>query len=263
MTDIPNRSFPYRWVDMRFGQANYAGDNGQFGPPPGVADANVLAVSWQPAFCETYGYRAGKPECLELSSTSYQAKHLVLHGLWPNASDYGFNYSYCGARKQAHHCSYEPVQLSEPVATKLRQFMPSFAYGSCLERHEWNRHGSCQLLSQDDYFSLALRLNEEVNESTYMRFIQAHIGESVSLADIHKAFDAAFGDGSANKVYFGCSRGALVDMFINLPALLPYDQNLKTLVGDAAESNRSDGCPSMVRISNFYTQGSNQYAGVI
>jgi ribonuclease T2 len=40
----------------------------------------VLALSWQPAFCET---RPGKTECKAQTAVGFDATHFTLHGLWP------------------------------------------------------------------------------------------------------------------------------------------------------------------------------------
>ena len=62
------------------------------GPPPAPAPAGakpkpdppyVLALSWQPAFCET---NQRKPECRWQTGNRYDAKYLSLHGLWPQPS---------------------------------------------------------------------------------------------------------------------------------------------------------------------------------
>ena len=39
----------------------------------------VLAVSWQPGFCET---RPRLPECRSQKKSRYDATHFALHGLW-------------------------------------------------------------------------------------------------------------------------------------------------------------------------------------
>ncbi|MFM8445148.1 MAG: hypothetical protein ACKN9W_17645, partial [Methylococcus sp.] len=40
----------------------------------------LLALSWQPAFCER---QAAKPECRDQTAGRFDADHLSLHGLWP------------------------------------------------------------------------------------------------------------------------------------------------------------------------------------
>ncbi|WP_419419661.1 ribonuclease T2 family protein [Legionella sp. D16C41] len=247
-----NTEYPLRWVSINCGQANFEPDQvNNCQQVPGMADSYVLALSWQPGFCQTYGYEAGKPECLHLSPNSYQASHLVLHGLWPNQADCGQSYGFCGITPQANHCDYPALNFSEKVANLLKLLMPSFAVGSCLERHEWYKHGSCQILSNDDYFSLALRLTQEMQATLFGDYLHNHLGQRVPLTQLRQVIEQSFGKNAPNKVYLGCKNGYLVDIFVQLPALIPFNEPLSSLIKKAQELNRYDGCPSVVNISNF------------
>lgn len=246
-----------RWVNANCGKAHYQVE--PFEQPqhksvcktPGLADGYVLALSWQPAFCETHGFRAGKPECRQLQSGSYAANHFVLHGLWPNQTQCGIHYGYCGVDFKAKHCQYSPLILNDAVVTNLKQLMPSFSHGSCLERHEWYKHGSCQVLSADDYFSLAIRLTKELNQTEFTRYIQQHIGTSVERARLREVFEYSFGERSAQKLFLGCRNGRLVDVFINLPVLIPSDATLSALIQQADATRNIDKCPPNIVISDF------------
>lgn len=240
-----------RWVSAACGvtqqnvKAAHSCDNA------GAADSYVLALSSQPGFCETYGYEAGKPECLQLKKDSYQAKHLTLHGLWPNVDECGQHYGYCGVRPQINHCNYEPVDLTLSTASKLKKLMPSFAYGSCLERHEWYKHGSCQILYADEYFSLAMRLATEVDQSMLGAYLTQHHGKTVSLRELRTVVGKTFGASNSKKVYLSCKNGTLVDIYIQLPALLPPDESLINLITQAPSKYPRDTCGLKVKISNF------------
>lgn len=217
----------------------------------GMSDSYVLALSSQPGFCQTYGYEAGKPECQNLSKNSYQAKHLTLHGLWPNQNACGQSYGYCGVEQKTNHCSYPSLNLSPEVAEQLKIMMPSYHYGSCLERHEWNKHGSCQILSADAYFSLAMRLTASVDNSVLGQYITQHQGQKVPLSDLREMIVQSFGKDNSGKVYLGCKNGILVDIYIHLPALIPLDEPIESLIKDAPNSPVKDTCPSKVMLSNF------------
>lgn len=217
----------------------------------GMSDSYILALSSQPGFCQTYGYEAGKPECKNIAEDSYQAKHLTLHGLWPNQFACGQSYGYCGVEPKAEHCAYPALNLSTKVAKTLDVLMPSYKYGSCLERHEWNKHGSCQVLSEDNYFSLAMRLTSELDNSIFGRYLTSHYGEKVRLSELRAMVVQVFGKTNSSKVYLGCRNGILVDIFIKLPALLPFDDSLESLVSKAQDPKAHDACPSHVMISNF------------
>lgn len=232
-------------VTQQNGQANNTCDN------VGMADSYVLALSSQPGFCETYGYEAGKPECRKLSKDSYQANHLTLHGLWPNMDVCGQHYGFCGVRARANHCDYEPIALSPEVSNELKNLMPSFNYGSCLERHEWNKHGSCQILSADGYFSLAMRLSKEADQSTFGHYLTQHRGQTVTLSALHEVIKQTFGSLNGGKIYLGCKHNVLVDIFIQLPALLPATESLVSLVNQAPNNHLRDLCGQNVKISHF------------
>lgn len=218
---------------------------------PGISDSYILALSSQPGFCQTYGYEAGKPECRHLPKNSYQANHLTLHGLWPNQNACGQNYGYCGVEQQLNHCAYPPVDLSPQISEWLKKIMPSYSYGSCLERHEWNKHGSCQLLSADYYFALAMRLTEAVDHSLLGQYLTQHQGQKVTLTQLRALVGASFGDVNLGKLYLGCKKGILVDVYIQLPAIIPYDESLESLMTQAPEFSMSDTCPSTVLLSDF------------
>ncbi|KTD22734.1 ribonuclease, T2 family [Legionella lansingensis] len=250
--EIPNIKQPLRWVSAECGEYSYqAKGKTTCEQLPDLADSYILALSWQPGFCQTYGSEAGKPECKTLSADSYQANHLVLHGLWPNQDICGQNYGFCGTEQKKNHCDYSPVNLTTTVAQELRQFMPSYAAGSCLERHEWNKHGSCQARSSDAYFSLAIRLNREVNQTVFGQFLSEHVGETVVREQLREMMAKSFGPDAKYKVYLGCKNGMLVDIYIQLPALIPQDEPLLSLVKKAPEFMHYDSCPTAIIISDF------------
>lgn len=250
--EIPdNPTYPLRWVNSHCGQAKFSYEQLNCNKNPGLADAYVLALSWQPGFCQTYGYEAGKPECLCFPSDSYSASHLTLHGLWPNQKDCGHAYGFCGTEPQFNYCNYQPLDFNQHVASLLRLLMPSFAAGSCLDRHEWYKHGSCQLLSSNDYFSLAIRLTQEAQSTILGKYLSQHVGETVALAKLREVIKHSFGKDNLGKVYLGCKNGYLVDIFIQLPALIPFNDSLTTLMQKAKGIGRNDGCPKNVKISNF------------
>lgn len=217
----------------------------------GMSDSNVLALSSQPGFCQTYGYEAGKPECLHLAKNSYQANHLTLHGLWPNQNACGQSYGFCDVQPRNHHCDYAPLDLAGDVAEKLKKIMPAYQYGSCLERHEWNKHGSCQALSANDYFSLAMRLATEADQSVFGQFLTENQGKTVRMSILREKIAQAFSKKNSGKIYLGCKNGILVDIYIQLPALIPFDESLEFLIDKAPNYQYRDSCPRNVKISAF------------
>lgn len=240
-----------RWVTSDCGRIQKTNRAMSLCDNAGMADSYVLALSSQPGFCETYGYEAGKPECRKLAKNSYQANHLTLHGLWPNMAACGQHYGFCGIKPKANHCSYAPLPLSPHVRVELERLMPSFFYGSCLERHEWNKHGSCQILSADDYFSLAMRLATETDRSPFGAYLTQKQGKTVKLSELRAVINQTFGSANGGKIDLSCKNGILVDIYIHLPALLPSTDSLFTLVNQAPAHHSRDTCGSKVTISHF------------
>ncbi|MBL7481742.1 ribonuclease T2 family protein [Legionella bononiensis] len=249
---MPESHNSLRWVSADCGLTEYTERNSEkCDSRAGMADSHVLALSSQPGFCQTYGYEAGKPECRKLTGTSYQANHLTLHGLWPNQENCGQRYGFCDVKPRSNHCDYSPLNLSSQVGEQLKILMPSYKYGSCLERHEWNKHGSCQVLTPDNYFSLAMRLVSEVDDSVFGRFLTDHKGKTVKLSLLREHISQAFGSNNAGKIYLGCKDGYLVDVFIQLPALIPFNESVASLINKAPDNQYHDSCSSNVTISDF------------
>lgn len=171
-------------------------------PPPSVGKAEyVLAISWEPAFCESSGAR----ECRNQKATSYEATRFALHGLWPQPR----SRAYCGvsasdqATDKAHDwAGLPPVDLTPSVRSNLAQVMPGTQ--SLLERHEWIVHGTCSGASQDTYFARAALFTGTINNTAVARLFAANIGKRLDGRAIRAAFDTAFGKGAGNRVRISC-----------------------------------------------------------
>ena len=165
----------------------YTGSVGQ----AAVGKDYVLAVSWQPAFCETH---RGKLECLTQTSQRFDAKALALHGLWPQPK----GAIYCGvepkvkARDKAGDWDKLPASaLPANNWAVLQKIMPGTQ--SYLHRHEWIKHGTCSGLSQTRYFRASSQLLALVNRSPVRQLLKSRVGTLVMRKDIVAAFDTAFG----------------------------------------------------------------------
>ncbi len=132
--------------------------------------------------------------------------------------------------------------------------MPSYQYGSCLERHEWNKHGTCQILSPDQYFSLAMGLTNAVQNSAFGQYLIEHRGETVKLSMLRQFLNESFGEANGSKISLACNQGILVDIWIQLPPLIPATESLQALINQAPVRASRDACPSHVRISNFTSE---------
>ncbi|MFQ6372316.1 ribonuclease T2 family protein [Shewanella sp. YIC-542] len=243
---------PLRWIAAECGHVSapnlaMAPSGNQCGLQQSF-DSQILALSWQSAFCELRG--ANKPECQALTRSSYAAGHFTLHGLWPNKSSCSRGYGYCGKVKQkpGNFCDYPPLQLSDETASALKQLMPSYAAGSCLERHEWWKHGRCRDTRPDSYYQLAMALTQQVNAATpLMAFIQKNLGHTVQKQDFLHAWQQAFGADSIHKLTLKCDKQLLSEIRISLPASTTENAALPQLLSEAG-TVRPGNCGRSFRI---------------
>lgn len=229
-----------RWIEASCGRlstptARQLPTRGNSCNQPGQADSYILAVSWQTAFCESH---RSKPECRQQQRASF-----TLHGLWPNKASCGINYGFCGEQreKEAQFCDLKPLPLSAQTRQQLGEVMPSAAAGSCLERHEWYKHGTCQTTwDADRYYQRAIQLTREFNQGAISRFMAQNSGRQVKTAQLLAAVDQALGPNAHKRMQLSCDKGNLVDIYITLPKTLPANAPLAELIQQAPErfSNR-------------------------
>lgn len=227
-----------------------AGDGGV----AGEFDSYVFSLEWTPAFCEG---KPGLPECSS-GSGRFDAKNLALHGLWPNVdADASHSYGYCGVGadvraldRAATWCRMPAPGVSGGVMSRLSPLMPGTA--SCLQNHEWYKHGSCSGLSPDAYFSRASDLVEFVATTNFGRFLSAHAGETVTAEDALAAFEKDFGPGSRGKVALLCTKAGsaalLLDVRMNLAKTpRPASELGRMLLSAAGKGN----CPASFKLDAF------------
>ncbi len=212
---------------------------------PGLADGNVFAVSWQAAFCESH---KTKPECA--APSEWAAGNFTLHGLWPNLASCGTHYGFCSAQAQAKaFCDYPEPAIAAPTMDQLNKVMPSAAAGSCLQRHEWFKHGTCQTeWNADGYFATAIKLTEAFNQSGIGPFMSANRGFSIPTQDVFDVIDQGLGQGAHKRMKFICTKeGMLVDIYMNLPAQIPPQATLRELL-QAGQEGFSSNCGSTLKV---------------
>ena len=117
--------------------------------------------------------------------------------------------------------------------------MPSAAYGSCLQRHEWYKHGTCQTKwTADEYFNHAMRLLSEFNGTDgrgLSPFMVKNMGKKISINELNAEIDRQFGKGAHKRMQYSCTKGnKLIDIYISLPARVE-DKPLKELIQQAPE----------------------------
>jgi len=175
---------------------------------------NLLAISWQNAFCQTHQY---KKECKNMSAKDFGAFNFVLHGLWPQPR----NNQYCNVdkkqvgmdkNKQWHRLNR--LDLTSDVRTNLAKLMPGYAGN--LHKHEWIKHGTCYGTNASDYYADAMTLLTQVNNSKVQQFFKQNIGKTIRLEDVRKVFDKEFGNGTGRHVTMNCRRGLVTELWLHL-----------------------------------------------
>ena len=196
----------------------------------------ILAVSWQPAFCEGL---PEKPECASQAEDSFEASHFTLHGLWPQPR----GNEYCPLTGEAKaEMAGRPwdelpaVDLSAALREELDEVMPGTQSG--LERHEWARHGTCYGTGQEEYYADSLAMMRALNQSAVAELFAESVGQSLAIADIDAAFDLAFGEGASDRVVVACKRDGdrrlIVELTIGLTGTINGPDDLAGLILAAA-----------------------------
>ncbi len=212
--------------------------------PKPVELAYILALSWQPAFCETSPKR---PECRWQTGQRYDANYLSLHGLWPQPSSLQYCNLPAGLRTAAEGGRWKDIpaiELSMSTRADLETMMPSSK--SLLDRHEWAKHGSCYPANAEAYFKDSLRLLKAVNASPVADLFMRNIGRRLTTADIRAAFDQAFGNGAGQRVRVACkdvgNRRLIAEITIGLKGDLSGGTGLPDLM--RAATTTDPGCPA-------------------
>lgn len=237
-----------RWVAVDCGEhvkpVDGSTTGGGGGGEPGEAPRYVLAISWQPAFCE------GKPEkteCQTMTDSRFDATHLSLHGLWPQPRDNIYcqvDNALAAKDKNRQWDALPEPALDAATKAKLDEVMPGTA--SHLHRHEWIKHGTCYGGDAEAYYRDSLRFMEALNASPVRDFLAAHIGETVQTADIAEKFDEAFGPGAGSRIKVACARDGDRRLIVEITLGLAGDLAEPAPIADAilASPPTSPDCPS-------------------
>ncbi len=226
---------PLRWVAAECGvvkglQPTSAGLVGGTFPASGgqcnVAgrqDSYVLAVSWQPGFCEHVKYDGIKPECDRMADGSLVVSNLTVHGLWPNLHQCGTKYGSCG--------DSDP-ELSEDTISYISPWMPNFFYERVFGNYEWKKHGTCSGMNSDMYFRRAVDSVKLLNESAAGRYLTENIGGRISKQTFVTKLKAETGrDQAANAFTLLCSNKQLIEIRVRLPLDFKEGGSLNDLLG--------------------------------
>ncbi|MET0349894.1 MAG: ribonuclease I [Rhizobacter sp.] len=202
------------------GQCNIAGE----------FDSYVLAVSWQPGFCEHVKYNGTKPECDRLADRRLVVNHLTLHGLWPNRQS-------CGTRYGA--CAGPALDLRPDTLALVRPWMPNFQYEQAFGRHEWNKHGTCTAMDDDTYFRRAVTAVKTLDASAPGRYIATNAGRAISRKVFYERVVADTGRPLAvNAITLLCTNKQLFEVRVKLPVDFQEGASLDQLLGPSLPATR-------------------------
>lgn len=229
---------PTRWVRVQCGQLLDSS-----APVNPINQDYVLALSWQPSFCET---KPNKSECQSQTAQRFDATNLVLHGLWPQKVYCNVSPEIKDLDKPKTWSKLPPIDLSEETRTALAIKMPGFA--SDLHLHEWYKHGTCYSNSPEEYFQESIALLDQVNNSSVRDLFVRNIGNSLSSNEIRNQFDKAFNDGAGSKVQVQCQKDideARNNMVVELQVNLKGNIQPNTLIGSLLQAGKTVpvGCP--------------------
>ncbi len=190
-----------------------------------VSTDNLLAISWQNAFCQTH---QKKRECKNVKNGAYTNTHFTLHGLWPQP------------RHKVNCKGSNKVWLDKLLYNELLKVMPAAKSG--LHKHEWKKHGRCYGKSDDEYFKDSIALIKQINNSAVQKLFSKNISKLLTLKQIQMAFDKSYGKGAGRKVKMMCKSGLITELHINLEGEITTQSALKTLLKNA--KNAKGGCRS-------------------
>lgn len=198
-------------------------------------DSFVLAMSWQPGFCEwTAGGKRGKPECEAMEDGKLKVTNLTLHGLWPNRQQCGISYG---------NCSTAPMTLSKETIAYIGPWMPNFLFEKDFGEHEWRKHGTCQAMNPDAYFRRAVNLVKQFNDSGVGKYIRQNIGGSISRRAFYEKLQAETGsEAYRDSVKLMCSGQYLTEIQVKLPRDYRAGGSLKDLLGEQPGGSGGGTC---------------------
>jgi ribonuclease T2 len=146
--------------------------------------------------------------------------------------------------------------LEGEVLAGLQRVMPASRFGSCLERHEWWKHGTCSGYNAGEYFALAAALVDKFNESGFVtQYLRENIGKRVKRLDMLKQIDQEFGAGASNYLTLRCHQSdKLEEVRIELPKAIDLNLPLGTLIHQSTATAHRGNCAQEVFIESGAAQ---------
>ncbi len=221
----------------------------------GQFDKYVFSLQWAAAFCEG---KPGLPECGDRRPDRFSARNLTQHGLWPDKNgDSTHAYGYCGVDdatraldRAATWCRMPGLDLSNATRARLAETMPGAA--SCLQNHEWYKHGSCSGFTPEEYFSRASELVAVVAGTKFGRYLTANTGKTVTANALLDAFESDFGAGSRSLLSLNCTKAGGADLLLDVRLTLmhplrPASELGKMLLPGGGKGN----CPASFKLDEL------------
>ena len=201
-------------------------------PVEGCAEEYVLAISWQPSFCQT---KQDKPECISQTKDRYDATNFTLHGLCPDRLAYcGVSYDDINDSKNRNWDDLPALDLDEETTSELEVVMPGKQ--SYLHRHEWIKHGTCDGRNEDTYYDVSVDLLNDFNASEVQDLFAENIGKRITRSQIERAFDNSFGEGAGESVKIRCKSGLITELQIKMRRPLLGEKLADVLVSRSGSS---------------------------
>lgn len=189
----------------------------------GQQDSYVLAMSWQPGFCEHVKYNGTKPECDHMADGRLVVSHVTLHGLWPNRQACGRRYG---------NCAGPQLQLAPDTVSYIKPWMPNFFFETAFGAYEWKKHGTCSAMDDDTYFRRAVDAVKTVDASAAGKYIAANVGGKISKKAFYERVQAETGSAQApNSITLLCTNKHLFEVRVRLPLDFKEGGSLAQLLG--------------------------------
>ncbi|MDR7032364.1 ribonuclease T2 [Mesorhizobium sp. BE184] len=163
-------------------------------------DFYVLSLSWSPSYCEAEGADANRQQCGAARPYAF-----IVHGLWPQF-ERGF----------PQDCPTDRSKVPDATVRSLYDLMPSAG----LIRHEWQTHGTCSGLGQQDYFRVLRAAREKVAIPPAFRRLNDY--RTLSPQDAETAFQESNPDLPPDAIAVTCDRRYLREVRICLTRNLEF-----------------------------------------
>ena len=201
---------------------------------PDIFETNVLAMTWQPGFCEHLPGNKDKPECRAMMSGKLTVDHLTLHGLWPSNRSCGTSYGHCPGKR---------MHLQPETITYIQPWMPNWYYSSSFGAYEWRKHGTCQTALDDDrYFRKAVDAVIIFNNSPAGQYLVENRGKWISKKVFLGKLNQAVGDKrAADNLTLLCRGDALYEIRLLLARNFVEGQGIGLMMQGALDEQAGKG----------------------